>query len=215
MKHASIYFAGLISTTFASLCLAADPATPVATAPPVVTPVSTPSSSALLPHAVAEVVKMYQGGIGKEILIAYVDSSMVPFHLNADGIIYLQHLGLPQEVVAEMMHRDADLQKSAMAAQTPAPAPSAPPATYAPAAQPAVPTTPAPVVVSPYPTVVQQPVYYDTSPYYYPYAYPYYYGPNVIIGGGWGWGWGHGFHDGGWGHGFHGGGFHGGGGFHH
>jgi hypothetical protein len=215
-KHASIYLASLISLTTA-VCFAGDAPVPAST--PVATPapaaVSAPAPAApTLPYGASEVVKMYQGGINKEVLIAYVDSSTMPFHLTADQIIYLQHLGLPQEVTAAMMHRDAELQKGGMAYQpqpAPVPAPQMAPPPAGATAQVMVPGTPPPVV-SPYPTVVQ-PVYSDYDPYYY--AYPYAY-PNVIVAGGWGWGWGpHGW---GWGRGFDHGGFRGGfggHGFHH
>jgi len=158
---------------------------------------------------VAEVVKMYQGGINKDVLTSFVENSVLPFRLNADGIIYLQHLGMPQEVTAAMIRRDGELQKQAAAYQQPQSQPvpqqqavivgnTAPPV--------ALPSTPAPAV-SPYPDVVAPPVVYpDYSVYPYPYyGYPYY-GPNVIIGGGWGWGWGgRGFDHGGFGHGGFGG----------
>jgi hypothetical protein len=41
---------------------------------------------------VSDVVKMYQGGVGKEIIVAYIETTVLPFHLTADGEIYLQHL---------------------------------------------------------------------------------------------------------------------------
>lgn len=187
-----------------------------------------------LPYGAMEVVKLYRGGISKDVIIGYINSTTLPYHLNADGIIYLHNLGLPQDVTEAMLLRDGQLQQSAIPPQytqspQPAPAPVMPDANpYATAmAQPppqqvVVPSTPAPSV-----TVIGSDYGGYSYPYYsdYPYYsyYPYYYG-GVYAGwplgwgwgwarGGWGWGygrgWGYGGFRGGYGGGF-GGGFHGG-----
>jgi hypothetical protein len=195
-KHAIFYLTSLISITTAMVCLGEDGTPPAATAAPA--SAQTPA----LAFGVSEVVKMYQGGINKDVLVSYVENTTLPFHLNADGIIYLQHLGMPQEVTAALIHRDGELQKEANAAylqqsQTVQQQPAAgAPYPVANAAPPMVmPSSPAPV--APYPYADTGPVVYpdyDAYPYYY--GYPYY-GPNFIVGGGWGgWGWGRGF---GWG----------------
>ncbi len=218
----SIYLAGIVSFAAAGAWADPPPAAPTDAAPPPPA-VQTPHKAAL-PFGASEVVKMYQGGINKEVLIGFVDSSTLPFHLTADNIIYLQHLGLPQEVLAAMMRRDGELQKAgAMAYQPPMaqPGPGAPMAPDQSAGPPpntvTMPSTPPPSV-NPYPvtaaapappsTVVVEP---DYSVYpYYGYPYPYYGG--VVVGGWWGPGW-----HGGWGPGWHGGwhgGFGGHGGWH-
>lgn len=175
-----------------------------------------------LPRGVGEVVKMYQGGIDKDVIINYVNSTALPFHLNADGIIYLHSLGLPQEITKAMIVRDGQLQQQRQFNQPnyqQQPMPGAMPPPYgATAGQPPVqvvtPTTPAPDVSGVYPDYGD----YGDYGYGYPYysGYPYYYGWPVVVGGGWGWGrgWGHGGFRGGVG-GFRGGvgGFRGGGGF--
>lgn len=214
--------------------------TPAASAPIVQTaPPGTNANPQALAFGVSEVVKMYQGGISKEIIVSYINNSSLPFHLTADNIIYLKDLGLPQEVTSALIARDGQLQREnsaayqqAAAIQQQEQATAASAAANAAAGQAAAAQVPPPVVmpnapapqVPPYPpdlgaTVVGAPpvVYPD----YYPYGYPYY-GPDVVIAGGWGWGWGPhgwgwgwgpgrgGFDHGGWGHG--GGGFgHGGG----
>jgi hypothetical protein len=180
-----------------------------------------------LPYGAGEVVKMYQGGISKDVLVNYINSTVLPYHLTADAIIYLHGLGVAQEVTQAMIQRDGQLQQQqfmqrSYQAQMAAAAPAQ---NGAVAAQPSIvmPTTPAPAVTvigdSGYP-------YYDYGyPYYYGvYGGPYYGGPLWYGGWGWrwgwggrGWGWGHGYGHGGFGRGFgHGGygGFHGGGGFH-
>jgi hypothetical protein len=163
----------------------ASTAQPSATTPP-------PASAAhgpALPYGASEVLKMYQSGINKDVLVNYVNNTVLPYHLNADGIIYLQTLGMPQEVTQAMIQRDGQLQQqatqqyyqqqqmaAAMGAANGAAAAQSP-------AQVVTPTTPAPAVTvigdSDYP-------YYDSGyPYYYGYGWPYY-----GVGGGWGWGWG-------------------------
>jgi len=179
-----------------------------------------------LPYGVGEVLKMYQGGINKDVIINYIDNTALAYHLSADGIIYLQSLGVPQEITKAMILRDGQLQRQAMQqqqqyyAQQQMPPPGAVPNGYGygagqPPQEVATPSTPPPDV-----TVIgssDYPVYDTGYPYYGYYGYPYGYWPPVAIGGwGWGRGWGYGGFRGGFG-GFHGGvgGFHGGvGGFH-
>jgi hypothetical protein len=179
----------------------------------------------MLPYGVGEVVKMYQGGINKDVIVNYIDNTSLAYHLSADGIIYLHNLGMPQEITKAMILRDGQLQQQqAMRppypqnyGQQPMPPPLAAPNGYGydasqPPPQVAAPSTPPPDV-----TVIgsDYPVYDAGYPYYYNYGYPYYGWP-VVVGGGWGWGRGWGGYRGGFG-GFHGaiGGFHGGfGGFH-
>jgi hypothetical protein len=172
---------------------------------------------------------MYQGGINKEIIINYINSTALPYRLTADGIIYLQTLGLPQEITKAMLQRDGQLQHQQgnqqyyppqpMPGQGPMPPPDASMQGQQPV-QVMAPSTPPPDV-----TVVgpDYPPYDYGYPYYYG-GWPYYGGP-VIVGGWWGGGRWHdhdGFHGGGGfrggggfggGHGFGGGG-HGGGGGH-
>lgn len=163
----------------------------------------------------SEVLKLYQGGISKEVLISYIENNSLPFHLTADNIIYLQKVGLPQEVIAALIRRDGELQRQSLAAaQQPwNPALTAPNSAVPPGNMPppvVAPNSPAPVV-APYPpdagaqVVVPPPVVYPDYSVYPYYGYPYYYGPDVVIAGGWRWGWGpRGW---GWGHGFAGHGF--------
>jgi hypothetical protein len=177
-----------------------------------------------LPYGAGEVLKMYQGGINKDVIVNYIDNTTLAYHLSADGIIYLQGLGVPQEITKAMILRDGQLQKQQAMQQPypqqPMPPPGAPPNGYGygagqPPPQVATPSTPPPDV-----TVIgsDYPVYDAGYPYYGYYGYPYYWGPGFVGGWGWGRGWGYGGYRGGFG-GFHGGvgGFHGaigGGGFH-
>ncbi len=206
----------LVSAAMAALCIGS-PSNLLADPPPATAPVVSTTPAPALPYGVAEVVKMYQGGISKEILIGFVDSSSLPMHLTADGIIYLQHLGLPQGVIAAIIRRDGELQKQSAAAYPPQQMAAATPGAPAPGG-------PAPAVVTPGTPPPQVPPYnYSSAPPAVAYpdygAYPYYgypyYGPDVVVAGGWYWGpggwyWGRGGWGGGWGRG----GFGGRGGFH-
>jgi hypothetical protein len=173
-----------------------------------------------LPFGASEVVKMFQGGIGKDVIINYIDSASLPFHLSADNIIYLQTLGLPQEITKTMILRDGALQqRAALYAQQMAPNSPGQPPYGAPPQYGAPPPSQDGVLApsTPPPAVVAGPGYDYGSAYYD--GYPYYYGPSVVVGGwgpgfypGWGYGGWYGGYRGGFG-GFRGGGggFHGGG----
>ena len=212
-KYTSIYQVGLISLATAIVSIgvprnldAAD-SSPSASAPATVS-----TQSPAFPLGVSDVIKMYQGGIGKDVLVSYIENSALPFHLTADGIIYLQHLGVPKEVTSALILRDGELQKQAVTAyQQRSQAFQQQPAVGAPGynqvdvantAPPVpMPSTPAPAVY-PYAASAPPPVYPDYSAYPdYDYGYPYY-GPGLVIGSGFGWGWG--------GYGRYGGGFRGG-----
>ena len=204
----STFLVSLLSGATAVACLAAGTnialaqdatVAPANSAPPAASaPTSSMSSPAPgLPFGAAEVLKMYKGGVGKDIIINYINSTVLPFHLSADGIIYLQSIGLPQDITRTMIQRDGQLQQQAAAAyqqqayqqqayQQYQQQMTASDQNAAAAQQVAVPSTPPPSVA-----VVGS----DANPYYdygYPYGYGYpYYGSSVIIGGGWGgWGWG-------------------------
>lgn len=187
-----------------------------------------------LPYGAGEVMKMYQGGINKDVIVSYINNSSLPFHLSADGIVYLQSLGVPQEITQAMIERDGQMQQQQyqqqQQAMQPQPMGAAPAEANSavvdqPPAQVVMPTTPAPSVTviggSDYPNYdYGYPDYYDNGGFYY--------GAPLVIGGGWGWGYGGyggyggyrggvgGFRGGGGIGGFHGGGgvggFHGGGG---
>jgi hypothetical protein len=210
--HASFYWRITMSLGMAVVSVGipwnlavADGTLPSSAPATVPTPQAAPAATAdaqapVLPFGVSEVVKLYQGGLSKDFIVGYIENSVLPFHLTAEEAIYLQHLGLPQEVISALIHRDGELQGQSAAAyqqqqQTAAnnqvlagnPAPSAVmPGTAPPAVPNTYPEAPAPVV---YPDYAAYPNY----------GYPYFYGPEVLIGGGFG------FRHGFGGHGGHGG----------
>jgi hypothetical protein len=167
---------------------------PPATVPmPQTAPAATVNARSLaLPLGVSEVVKMYQAGISKAIIVGYIENSVLPFHLTADGEIYLQRLGVPQEVMLALIHRDGELQRQAAMAyqqQRQQAATTAAANNQVVAGNPdlavATPGTPPPVVPDAYPYASAPVVYPDYGAYSY-YGYPFFYGPDVFIGGGFG-----------------------------
>jgi hypothetical protein len=54
---------------------------------------------------------MYQGGINKDVILNYINNTSLSYRLSADGIIYLQSLGVPQELTKAMILRDGHLQQ--------------------------------------------------------------------------------------------------------
>jgi uncharacterized membrane protein YgcG len=168
------------------------------------------SSDNALPYDAQEVVKMYKGGISKDVILSYINSSTLPYQLSAANLAYLQSAGVPQDITQAMIQRgdDAREQQALQATMAQAPVATNGAVTLPTPGESVTPPTPPP-------TVLAGPDY----GYYYPdYDYDLY-APPIIVGGGWGWGyhgwhgghgdWGH--HGGGFGHsGFHGG-FHGGG----
>jgi hypothetical protein len=147
-----------------------------------------------LQYGVGEVVKMYQGGIDKDIIVHYIQSTSRPYRLNADEIIYLQTLGVPQDITKAMLVRDGELQQQQPPANQPYYQPQQPiqggmqPPGYGdmsgqpPVQQVATPTTPAPDAT------IYADSGYGTYGYGYPY-YPYYYAGWPYYGYGYGWPW--------------------------
>lgn len=62
-----------------------------------------------LSKTAAEVLKMYESGVGAEVLAAHVKHSPKPFQLAADQIIYFNDLGVPDSVTTAMIERDQAL----------------------------------------------------------------------------------------------------------
>jgi hypothetical protein len=236
-KRSSVYRISLAAIAATAMCLFVSSGVARAQNAPIAggsSPISPGASAAqppMLTSSVGEVVKMYQGGIGKDLIVDYINSTPQTYRLNADGIIYLKTLGMPQEITKAMILRDGQTQQQQANQKfyQPQPMPGSMPSPYGnmpaqPPVQVMTPSTPAPDV-----SVVGSDYADYGYGYPYDYGYPYYYGGYYgwpwVGGGGWGWGrgWGYGGYRGGYGGfrgggfgGFHGGvgGFHGGGGLH-
>ncbi len=109
--------AALVVALLVSLGAASDP-TPPEPVDPTVTPESTnevavlkeipaalPPNLALSP-GIEEIVKLAQGGVSDTVLLAYIDRMDKRFDLKADEILYLNDLGLSQDVIAAMLTHD-------------------------------------------------------------------------------------------------------------
>ena len=77
-----------------------------------------------LSKTAAEVLKMYESGVGAEVLAAHVKHSPKPFRMAADQIIYFNDLEVPESVITAMIERDQALGYTAEETP-PAKAPSA------------------------------------------------------------------------------------------
>jgi hypothetical protein len=75
---------------------------------------------------VQEVVRLALSGVGEEVILAFIRTSRVTFDLSPEEIIYLADIGIPEEIITEMLQRSEQAVKPA---PEPAPtvAPSRPP----------------------------------------------------------------------------------------
>ena len=208
MKNSSSVIRMALAAMFTAICLGipgsvASAAKPNAEAS--VPPTTGSAPSPALPSGAGEVMKMFKGGISKDLIIGYINTTALAYHLSADEIIHLQTMGLPQEVIKAMIERGGQLQRQQVGQRQigqlqqqrvdqqyyqPRGVPNG-----AYAAQP-----PAPYVMpsAPAPPVVMDGLDYPVYPAYDSVYPPYYIGspcywPPVVIGGvGWGrsWGWG-------------------------
>lgn len=189
------------------------------------TPTAAPTTQATTPtlsYSVNEVVKLYQGGVGTDVLLSYINNIQAPYHLTADEVIYLHGLGMPSEVVTALLKHPHGEAQTAVATAAPAAQPQTQPAPAADqnTAPPTVTAPLAPSAAAPVVTYAAPPAYYGYGPYYGSYYAPpvsFSFGVPVL-------GWpfyghyGHGYYGHGYyGHGYygHGGHYGGGGHWHH
>src|SRR5579872_1138548 len=69
------------------------------------TPDSAPPPTSNNPQ-LSGVVKLVQAGVGESIIMSYVTNSSGAFNLSSDDIVYLNDLGVSQDVVNAMLQRD-------------------------------------------------------------------------------------------------------------
>src|SRR6185503_11186415 len=107
--------------------------------------------------ALTELVRLLQGGVSEEILMAYITNSAEPFYIGADEILFLHDLGTPTSIITTLIHRDSSpemmVRKQAAVAVKPLPpgVSLTTPATnlYATASPSPAPPAPAPVADNP------------------------------------------------------------------
>ena len=66
-------------------------------------------STVSLSAAAADVVKMAQGGVGDDVVLAYIQNSQAPFNLSADNVVYLGDIGFSPAVITAMLDHDKSL----------------------------------------------------------------------------------------------------------
>src|SRR3954464_9115182 len=69
-------------------------------------------------------VKLVKNGSSEDVLRAYVEASAIPYAPTVDEILYLNDLGVPSEVISDMVKHGKDLRA---AAEKNAPVPGVPP----------------------------------------------------------------------------------------
>ena len=80
-----------------------------------------PSADSALPAGIvpgsplADVVKMVQAGVDASTIESYIANAQSPFNLDADKIIALKDMGVPNEIINAMMDRDKILYAATMA----------------------------------------------------------------------------------------------------
>jgi len=120
-----------------------------------IAPVPPPPPAPALSAGSSEVVKLFQAGVGVDIITSYINNSTVSYAMNAEDIVYFHRLGIPSAVIVEMLKRGREQQQIASAAQLPQPV----------AVQPAQPVS----------LPLAQPVYVQPAPVsYVNYELPYY-----------------------------------------
>ncbi|HTA28831.1 MAG TPA: hypothetical protein VK731_00025, partial [Candidatus Cybelea sp.] len=110
-----------MTATSLGLCFAARiasaqsaPTTNLSSAPP---PAATPAPVPALAYGASEAVKMYQAGIDKDVIVSYINSTSLPYHLGTNAVLQLQSLGIPQEIIDAMRLRDGQMQQQQDAQQ--------------------------------------------------------------------------------------------------
>ena len=84
----------------------ATPAAPTAKPSPMAVNQPVPEKLKMSP-ALGEVVKLAQGGVSEEVMLAYINNSSDAYYLGADEILYLNDLGVSTAVLTALIQRDA------------------------------------------------------------------------------------------------------------
>src|SRR5437879_9410443 len=88
--------------------------------------------------AVSEIVKLFDAGVDKSVIVAYINNSSVAYRLTASEIIALKDHGVPSEIVTVMLQHNAELKTQQGSNQSQTAAYNQPPAATAPYATPPV-----------------------------------------------------------------------------
>ncbi|HEU0040377.1 MAG TPA: DUF6600 domain-containing protein, partial [Verrucomicrobiae bacterium] len=164
-----------VAGTNASLALAI----PETTAAPAEKPEPVPAaleekplpSSIKASSPLAEVIKLAQAGVDDVVMLTFITNSTSTFGLSSDEIIYLNDIGVPNNVVTTIIEHDQAMKQfwtnaaeAQAAASAPAPAPDT--QTDQTAAAPSYVNSPPAAPAEPQPAIVNNNYFYDTlSPY--------------------------------------------------
>jgi len=84
------------------------------------------SGEARLSESLAGIINLAQGGVGEEVLLAFVRNHPTPFNLSPEEILYVADLGISESVIAAMIqHKPGLVAKPASATNTVAVTPPA------------------------------------------------------------------------------------------
>ena len=73
---------------------------------PIVQPATVPEQLNLSP-ALTQVVKLIQGGVSQDVVMAYVTNSTDLFNVGSNEILYLHDLGAPAPVITALIRKDS------------------------------------------------------------------------------------------------------------
>jgi hypothetical protein len=74
---------------------------------------ATTNATAVTPEAIkpspalAEVIRLLQGGVSEEIIVAFIMNSAEPFNIGADEILFLHDLGAPPPLITVLIQKDS------------------------------------------------------------------------------------------------------------
>ena len=66
-------------------------------------PSATPQNAVPIPARLQEVIQLVSGGVGDEVVLAFIQNSPQTFNLNADQIVYARDLGISEPIIAAMI----------------------------------------------------------------------------------------------------------------
>jgi len=106
-----------LSTTPPAAPVAPNVAAPQPVPPP---PAPAPLESApAFSNGVADVVKMLDAGVSREIVLAYAQNSPVPYRLGANEIIALKDRGVPADILTALIVRGGEVRGQSIAGAMP------------------------------------------------------------------------------------------------
>jgi len=110
-RQLAVFWMVAVATTVMAICLGASWNAASAQSPSTTTTTDAAQASAL-PYGAAEVVKMQKESIQPDVIVTYINSTSLPYYLNASQIITLKNMGVPENVILAMVHRASQLHQT-------------------------------------------------------------------------------------------------------